>query len=209
MMCQCCLFALRSSLMFSCCFYLTVPHPERTPSLVAHHQRNTSTPPSTPTKPCQKLLAKVPHLADSASTSMPRTAWVTFAWPQIRGARHPTLSGNCMSGSSATSTVTAALPHRFTPRPQSIHLAPAHHLLCLPPLQHLGQRALLAVSQYHHHQQTYLHQALLLVSAEPCPPHGGHTRRLSGWQSSLWVIYPCWTSPSLFPLAGPNHSCLR
>lgn len=156
------------------------PHPETTPSLVAHHQPSTSSPLLTHTRPCQRLLARAPCPRDLVSTSMPRTVSATSASPLSRLAQGQTPSGSYTSGSSATSSVTAAPQHHSTLRPQSTHLVHALHPLCLPPPQHLDPNDRPGVCRYHLHLQTSLHQGLHPAPAEPCRPHAGRTRRLNG-----------------------------
>lgn len=191
------------------CSHPTARLPERTPSLVAHHQPSTSSQQWMHIRPCQELLVRAPHLADLASTSTPRTDSVTSASPLSRLAQGPTPSGSCTSGSSATSSVTAAQRRLSTPRPQSTLSVPALHPLCLPPLQHPGLKGHPAVCRYHLHLQISLHPGLHLAAAEPCRPLGGRTRQLNVWQSGLWAIGPWSTSPLLFPPAGPNLRCSR
>ena len=193
----------------SFCCSLTAPPPERTPSHVAHHQPSTSSPLWTHIKLCRRPLGRVPHPPDSASTSTPRTAWATSASPLSKASQGPTPSGSCTSGSSVTSFVTAAQRRLSTPQPRTIPSVPAPPPPCLPPPHSPGLRAILAVCRYHRHLQTSPRRGPHQVPAGPCPPHGGRTRQLIGWQSDLWVKGQWWTSPSPSPPGGASLSCSR
>uniref|UniRef100_A0A669BBJ4 Pleckstrin homology domain containing, family A member 7a n=1 Tax=Oreochromis niloticus TaxID=8128 RepID=A0A669BBJ4_ORENI len=104
-----------------------VPHPERTPSLVAHHQHNTSTPPWTPTKPCQNSSPKSPtwptrrvQVRPGPPESLPpdprsggpasNTVWQLYEWQQRHRYRH---------GSPTAPLYTPAPEYPFGPRPPS------------------------------------------------------------------------------------------
>lgn len=161
-----------------CFSWFLVPHPERTPSLAARRRPSTISPPQTSTRHCQRLLAKVPRQAASANTSTPRTASATSGPPWSREPQAPALSGSCTSGSSATSSGTAAPLLHSTPRPQNTRSARAHRPPRLP--RPPGLKGRRVACRCHPQEPTSLRRGRLQAAAELCRPIADLTRQLNG-----------------------------